>query len=239
MRDALYNTPVPAVHTVLIADVIVNGVSINVCQLALALVRRHLVGGLLLLLRLVGQVEADPGQGRVEADPAMLLNRWRRTPLPLLLLKALQLAQHVAILLQHVLLVGLRGEGKHVPREESCLGLQGLRSGASKADARHERMKARGKFSGSVVLGGRREGHASSHCEEGLLVRHRRKCGYRSYPLWRPARPEIQKLKLITFWQIYFEEKSLHFDVCRAFLWGGVGTIYHKVPISLPGSGEA
>merc|ERR1719220_835805 len=53
----------------------------------------------------------------------------------------------------------------------------------------HERMKARGKFSGSVVLGGRREGHASSHCEEGLLVRHRRKCGYRSYPLWRSARP--------------------------------------------------
>ena len=39
--------------------------------------------------------------------------------------------------------------------------------------------------------------------------------------------------------EIYFEEKSLHFDVCRAFLWGGVGTIYHKVPISDPGSGEA
>ena len=101
-------------------------------------------------------------------------------------------------------------------------------------------MKARGKFTGSVVLGGRRERHAPGHCEERLLVRHRRKCGYRSYPLWRAARPKIQKLKLITFrWQIYFEEKSLHFDVCRAFLWRGVGTIYHKVPISCPGSEEA
>ena len=109
MRYAvLYNNsaPVSAVHAVLIADVIVNGVSINVCQLALALVRRHLVRGFLFFLRLIGQVEAHPvGQGGVEADPTMLLNRWRRTSLSLLLLQALQLTQHVSILLQHVLLV--------------------------------------------------------------------------------------------------------------------------------------
>ena len=52
------DVPVSTVHAVLIADVIVNGVSINVGELALALVRRHLVrASLLLLLRLVGEVE--------------------------------------------------------------------------------------------------------------------------------------------------------------------------------------
>ena len=57
-RDAVWNRPVSTVHAVLIADVIVNGVSINVGELALTLVRRHLVrAALLLLLRLVGEVE--------------------------------------------------------------------------------------------------------------------------------------------------------------------------------------
>ena len=74
-----------------------------------------------------------------------------------------------------------------------------LRSRSSQADPRHERMEAWWQLPRSMVLGGRREGHASSHCEERFLVRHRRKRRYRSYPLWRPARPEIQKLKLITF----------------------------------------
>ena len=133
----------------------------------------------------------------------MLLNRRGWTPLPvvLLLLQALQLPQHVPVLLQHVLLGTLRGQlGQHVAREESSLGLQCLlRSRSSQADPRHERMEARWQFPRSMVLGGRRERHASGHCEERLLVRHRRKRRYRSYPLWRPARPEIQKLKLITF----------------------------------------
>ena len=80
------------------------------------------------------------------------------------------------------------------------MGLQCLlRSRSSQADPRHERMEARWQFPRSMVLGGRREGHAPSHCEERFLVRHRRKRRYRSYPLWRPARPAIQKLKLITF----------------------------------------
>ena len=74
-----------------------------------------------------------------------------------------------------------------------------LRSRSSQADPRHERMEAGWQLPRSMVLGGRRERHASSHCEERFLVRHRRKRRYRSYPLWRPARPEIQKLKLITF----------------------------------------
>ena len=56
------HVPVSTVHAVLIADVIVNGVSINVGQFALALVRRHLVrAALLLLLRLVGEVEGGLG----------------------------------------------------------------------------------------------------------------------------------------------------------------------------------
>ena len=195
------HVPVSTVHAVLIADVIVNGVSINVGKLALALVRRHVVrANLLLLLRLVGEVETLV-QRRVETS--VLLNRRGWTPLPvvLLLLQALQLAQHVPVLLKHVLLGTLRGQlGQHVAREESSLGLQCLlRSRSSQADPRHERMEARWQLPRSMVLGGRREGHAPSHREERFLVRHCRKRRYRSYPLWRPARPEIQKLKLITF----------------------------------------
>ena len=195
------HVPVSTVHAVLIADVIVNGVSINVGQFALALVRRHVVrANLLLLLRLVGKVETLV-QRRVETSVLLNWRGWTPLPVVLLLLQALQLAQHVPVLLQHVLLGTLRGQlGQHVAREESSLGLQCLlRSRSSQADPRHERMEAGWQLPRSMVLGGRRERHASSHCEERFLVRHRRKRRYRSYPLWRPARPEIQKLKLITF----------------------------------------
>ena len=200
-RCGVEHVPVSTVHAVLIADVIVNGVSINVGQLALALVRRHVVrANLLLLLRLVGEVETLV-QRRVETSVLLNWRGWTPLPVVLLLLQALQLAQHVPVLLQHVLLGTLRGQlGQHVAREESSLGLQCLlRSRSSQADPRHERMEAWWQFPRSMVLGGRREGHAPSHCEERFLVRHCRKRRYRSYPLWRPARPEIQKLKLITF----------------------------------------